>query len=82
MKQITILKKKDTDDVTSTQIRMVCQIKCRVLIEIKSNLPVSSGSILQLFSSVPLVVAFFKLEMPVDQSAPKAEICCSRCKRY
>ena len=49
---------KDTDDVTSTQIRMVCQIKCRVLIEIKSNLLVSSGSILQLFSSVPLVVAF------------------------
>ena len=61
MKQITILKKKDTDDVTSTQIRMVCQIKCRVLIEIKSNLPVSSGSILQLFSSAPLVVIFFKL---------------------
>ena len=52
---------KDTDDVTSTQIRMVCQIKCRVLIEIKSILPVSSGSILQLFSSAPLVVVFFKL---------------------
>ena len=45
---------KDTDDVTSTQILMVCQIKCRVLIEIKSNLPVSSGSILQLlFKFVP-----------------------------